>query len=153
LAGNYAMLFLGWELVGLCSYLLIGFWFTRDSAAGAAKKAFVVNRIGDFGMMVALMLVFAAFGSLSYSGIFDRAVEVLTPRVATAIGLLYLIAAPGKSAQIPLYVWLPVAREGPTPASALIPAATLVTAGVYLVARSAANFVLSPTAQVTVATI
>jgi NADH-quinone oxidoreductase subunit L len=153
LAGNYAMLFLGWELVGLCSYLLIGFWFTRDSAAGAAKKAFVVNRIGDFGMMVALMLVFAAFGTLSYAGIFDRAGEVLTTGVATAIGLLFLLAAAGKSAQIPLYVWLPDAMEGPTPVSALIHAATMVTAGVYLVARSAAIFELSPTAQVTVATI
>ncbi len=153
LAGNYAMLFLGWELVGLCSYLLIGFWFTRESAAGAAKKAFVVNRIGDFGMMVALMLVFAAFGTLSYTGVLDRAGEVLTTGTATAIGLLFLLAAAGKSAQIPLYVWLPDAMEGPTPVSALIHAATMVTAGVYLVARSAAIFELSTTAQVTVATI
>ncbi len=153
LAGNYAMLFLGWELVGLCSYLLIGFWFTRESAAGAAKKAFVVNRIGDFGMMVALMLVFAAFGTLSYTGVLDRAGEVLTTGTATAIGLLFLLGAAGKSAQIPLYVWLPDAMEGPTPVSALIHAATMVTAGVYLVARSAAIFELSTTAQVTVATI
>ena len=153
LAGNYAMLFLGWELVGLCSYLLVGFWFTRESAAGAAKKAFVVNRIGDFGMMVALMLVFAAFGTLSYTGVLDRASEVLSTGTATAIGLLFLLAAAGKSAQIPLYVWLPDAMEGPTPVSALIHAATMVTAGVYLVARSASIFELSPTAQVTVATI
>src|SRR5690554_3375661 len=136
LAGNYAMLFLGWELVGLCSYLLIGFWFTHDSAAGAVKKAFVVNRIGDFGMMVALMLVFAAFGTLSYAGIFDRAGEVLTTGVATAIGLLFLLAAAGKSAQIPLYVWLPDAMAGPTPVSALIHAATMVTSGIYLIVRS-----------------
>ncbi|MFO7299029.1 MAG: NADH-quinone oxidoreductase subunit L [Actinomycetes bacterium] len=153
LAGNYAMLFMGWELVGLCSYLLIGFWFTRESAAGAAKKAFVVNRIGDFGMMVALMLVFTAFGTLSYSGIFERAPEVLTTGTATAIGLLFLVGAAGKSAQIPLYVWLPDAMEGPTPVSALIHAATMVTAGVYLVSRSAAIFELAPAAQVTVATV
>jgi NADH-quinone oxidoreductase subunit L len=153
LAGNYAMLFLGWELVGLCSYLLIGFWFTRDSAAGAAKKAFVVNRIGDFGMMVGLLAVFGAFGTLSYAGIFDRAGDVLTTGTATAIGLLFLLGAAGKSAQIPLYVWLPDAMEGPTPVSALIHAATMVTAGVYLVARSAAIFELAPAAQVTVATI
>jgi NADH-quinone oxidoreductase subunit L len=152
LAGNYAMLFLGWELVGLCSYLLIGFWFTRESAAGAAKKAFIVNRIGDFGMMVGLMLVFATFGTLSYAGIFDRAGE-LTSGLATAIGLLFLLGAAGKSAQIPLYVWLPDAMEGPTPVSALIHAATMVTAGVYLVTRSAAIFEMSGAAQITVATV
>ena len=152
LAGNYGMLFLGWELVGLCSYLLIGFWFTREAAAGAAKKAFVVNRIGDFGLMVGLMLVFTTFGTLSYSGVFDRADE-LGAGLATAIGLLFLLGAAGKSAQIPLYVWLPDAMEGPTPVSALIHAATMVTAGVYLIARSAAIFEMSPTAQVTVATI
>ncbi|HEX6947892.1 MAG TPA: NADH-quinone oxidoreductase subunit L, partial [Acidimicrobiia bacterium] len=151
LAGNYAMLFLGWELVGLCSYLLIGFWFTRDSAAGAAKKAFVVNRIGDFGMMVALMLVFAAFGTLSYAGIFERAEEVLTTGVATTIGLLFLLAAAGKSAQIPLYVWLPDAMEGPTPVSALIHAATMVTAGVFMVARLSPMFEYAPVALAVVA--
>ena len=153
LAGNYAMLFLGWELVGLCSYLLIGFWFTRNSAAAAAKKAFVVNRIGDFGFMVGLMLVFTVFGTLSYAGIFERAGEELTTGMATAIGLLFLVGAAGKSAQIPLYVWLPDAMEGPTPVSALIHAATMVTAGVYLVARSAAIFELSVAAQTTVATV
>ncbi len=152
LAGNFAMLFLGWELVGLCSYLLIGFWFTRHSAAGAAKKAFVVNRIGDLGLMVGLMLVFATFGTLSYTGVLDRADELSTA-TATAIGLLFLLGAAGKSAQIPLYVWLPDAMEGPTPVSALIHAATMVTAGVYLVARSAAIFDLSEVAQVTVATV
>jgi NADH-quinone oxidoreductase subunit L len=153
LAGNYAMLFLGWELVGLCSYLLIGFWFNRASAAGAAKKAFVVNRIGDFGFMVGLMLVFASFGTLSYAGIFESASSELTTGMATAIGLLFLVGAAGKSAQIPLYVWLPDAMEGPTPVSALIHAATMVTAGVYLVARSAPIFALSPAAQITVATV
>ena len=152
LAGNYAMLFLGWELVGLCSYLLIGFWFTRPSAAGAAKKAFVVNRIGDLGLMVGLMLVFATFGTLSYAGVLDRAGD-LTTGTATAIGLLFLLGAAGKSAQIPLYIWLPDAMEGPTPVSALIHAATMVTAGVYLVTRSAAIFEMSAAAQVTVATI
>jgi NADH-quinone oxidoreductase subunit L len=153
LAGNYAMLFLGWELVGLCSYLLIGFWFTRPSAAAAAKKAFVVNRIGDLGFMVALMLVFTTFGTLSYSGIFERAGAELTTGLATAIGLLILVGAAGKSAQIPLYVWLPDAMEGPTPVSALIHAATMVTAGVYVIARSAPIYDLSPVAQTTVATI
>jgi NADH-quinone oxidoreductase subunit L len=153
LAGNYAMLFLGWELVGLCSFLLIGFWYTRKSASAAAKKAFIVNRIGDFGFMVGLMLVFTTFGTLSYSGIFERAGEELTAGLATAIGLLFLVGAAGKSAQIPLYVWLPDAMEGPTPVSALIHAATMVTAGVYLITRSAAIYDLSTVAQVTVATI
>ena len=147
------MLFLGWELVGLCSYLLIGFWFTKPTAAAAAKKAFVVNRIGDLGFMVALMLVFTTFGTLSYSGIFERAGAELTTGLATAIGLLILVGAAGKSAQIPLYVWLPDAMEGPTPVSALIHAATMVTAGVYVIARSAAIYDLSPVAQTTVATI
>lgn len=153
LAGNYAMLFLGWELVGLCSYLLIGFWFTRSSAAAAAKKAFVVNRIGDVGFMVGLMLVFTAFGTLSYAGVFERAPEVLSTGMATAIGLMILVGAAGKSAQVPLYVWLPDAMEGPTPVSALIHAATMVTAGVYVIARSAAIFELAPVASATVATV
>ena len=153
LAGNYAMLFLGWELVGLCSYLLIGFWFTKAAPPPAAKKAFVVNRIGDFGLMVGLMIVFTTFGTLSYSGIFDRAGAELSTGLATAVGLLFLVGAAGKSAQIPLYVWLPDAMEGPTPVSALIHAATMVTAGVYLIARSAAIYELSTVAQVTVGTI
>ncbi len=153
LAGNYAMLFLGWELVGLSSYLLIGFWYTRPSAAAAAKKAFIVNRIGDFGFMVALMLVFTAFGTLSFTGIFDRTGEVLGVGLATAIGLLMFVGAAGKSAQVPLYVWLPDAMEGPTPVSALIHAATMVTAGVYLITRSAAIFALAPIASTTVATV
>ncbi|HJQ78237.1 MAG TPA: NADH-quinone oxidoreductase subunit L [Acidimicrobiia bacterium] len=153
LAGNYAMLFLGWELVGLCSYLLVGFWYTRPAPPPAAKKAFVVNRIGDFAFMVGLMIVFTTFGTLSYSGIFERAPEELTAGLATVIGLLFLVGAAGKSAQIPLYVWLPDAMEGPTPVSALIHAATMVTAGVYLISRSAAIFELSTAAQVTVATV
>ncbi len=153
LAGNYAMLFLGWELVGLCSYLLIGFWFTKPSAAAAAKKAFVVNRIGDAGFMVGLMLVFATFGTLSFSGIFERAGDELTSGMATAIGLLFLVGAAGKSAQIPLYVWLPDAMEGPTPVSALIHAATMVTAGVYLIARSAPIYEFTPFASTVVASV
>ncbi len=153
LAGNYAMLFLGWELVGLCSYLLIGFWFTRPTAAAAAKKAFIVNRIGDVGFMVGLMLVFTTFGTLSYSGVFESAGSELSTGMATAIGLLFLVGAAGKSAQIPLYVWLPDAMEGPTPVSALIHAATMVTAGVYVIARSAPIYDLTLVAQVAVATI
>jgi NADH-quinone oxidoreductase subunit L len=153
LANNYAMLFLGWELVGLCSYLLIGFWYRRSAPPPAAKKAFVVNRIGDFGFMVGLMILFTSFGTLSYTGIFEKAGDVLTTGMATTIGLLFLVGAAGKSAQIPLYVWLPDAMEGPTPVSALIHAATMVTAGVYLIARSAAIYELSTAAQVTVATI
>ena len=153
LAGNYAMLFLGWELVGLCSYLLISFWYTRPSAAAAGKKAFIVNRIGDFGFMIGLMLVFVNFGTLSFDGIFERAGDVLTTGTATAIGLLFLVGAAGKSAQIPLYVWLPDAMEGPTPVSALIHAATMVTAGVYVVARSAAIFQEAPAAGMAVATV
>ncbi len=153
LAGNFAMLFMGWELVGLCSYLLISFWYTKPSAAAAGKKAFIVNRIGDFGFVIALMMVFTTFGTLSYSGVFDRAGDLLTEGAATAIGLLLLVGAAGKSAQVPLYVWLPDAMEGPTPVSALIHAATMVTAGVYVVARTSAIFELAPAASLTVATV
>ncbi len=153
LAGNFAMLFVGWELVGICSYLLISFWFTRPSAAMAGKKAFVVNRIGDFGFLIALMLIFSAFGTLSYSGVFDRAAEELSGWAPTLIGLMLATGAIGKSAQIPLYVWLPDAMEGPTPVSALIHAATMVTAGVYVIARSAPIFELTPVASGVVATV
>ena len=153
LAGNYAMLFVGWELVGLSSYLLIGFWYTRGSAAAAAKKAFVVNRIGDFGFLIGLMLVFVTFGTFSYAGVFEQVGSELTTGMATAIGLMFLIGAAGKSAQVPLYVWLPDAMEGPTPVSALIHAATMVTAGVYVVARSAPIFVEAPIASGAVAVI
>ena len=153
LAGNYAMLFVGWEMVGLCSYLLISFWFTRPSAASAGKKAFVVNRIGDFGFLIALMLIFSVFGTLSYAGVFDRAADELVGWAPTAIGLMLAAGAIGKSAQIPLYVWLPDAMEGPTPVSALIHAATMVTAGVYVIARSAPIFELAPVASGVVAAV
>ncbi|HEX2154464.1 MAG TPA: NADH-quinone oxidoreductase subunit L [Acidimicrobiia bacterium] len=153
LAGNYGMLFVGWELVGLCSYLLVGFWYTRPTAAAAAKKAFVVNRIGDFGFLIGLMVVFATFGTMSYTGIFERVGSELTTGAATAIGLLFLVGAAGKSAQVPLYVWLPDAMEGPTPVSALIHAATMVTAGVYVVARSAPIYAEAPIASGAVAVI
>jgi NADH-quinone oxidoreductase subunit L len=153
LAGNYGMLFVGWELVGLCSYLLVGFWYTRPSAAAAAKKAFVVNRIGDFGFLIGLMLVFTTFGTMSFAGVFDRVGSELTTGVATAIGLMFLIGAAGKSAQVPLYVWLPDAMEGPTPVSALIHAATMVTAGVYVIARSSPIFAEAPIASGAVAVI
>jgi len=151
LADNFAVLFVGWELVGLSSYLLISFWFERDTAAAAGKKAFVVNRIGDVGFIVALMVIFSVFGSLDYGTVFEGAHLQLTEATATAIGLLLLVGAAGKSAQLPLYVWLPDAMEGPTPVSALIHAATMVTAGVYMVARTGAIFDLAPVAAATVA--
>jgi NADH-quinone oxidoreductase subunit L len=153
LAGNFAVLFLGWELVGLCSYLLISFWFTRPVATAAGKKAFVVNRVGDFGFMVGLLAIFASFGTLSYRPIFEEAAGVLTAGTATAITLLLVMGAAGKSAQLPLYVWLPDAMEGPTPVSALIHAATMVTAGVYMVARTAPLFALAPLSGAVVATV
>ena len=153
LAGNFAMLFVGWELVGLCSYLLVGFWYTRPTASAAAKKAFIVNRIGDFGFLIGLMLVFTAFGTLSFAGVFERVGTELTTGVATAIGLMFLVGAAGKSAQVPLYVWLPDAMEGPTPVSALIHAATMVTAGVYIVARTSPIFAEAPIASGAVAVI
>ncbi|OFW66257.1 MAG: NADH-quinone oxidoreductase subunit L [Actinobacteria bacterium RBG_16_68_21] len=153
LADNFAMLFVGWELVGLCSYLLISFWFERETAAAAGKKAFIVNRVGDVGFIVALMVVFAHFGSFRFDTVFESAPEVLTTGTATAIGLLLLVGAAGKSAQLPLYVWLPDAMEGPTPVSALIHAATMVTAGVYMVARTGAIFGMAPIAAGTVAVV
>ncbi|HLF41187.1 MAG TPA: NADH-quinone oxidoreductase subunit L [Acidimicrobiia bacterium] len=135
LAGDYLLLFLGWEGVGLCSYLLISFWFERTSAAVAGKKAFVTNRVGDFGFMLAMFLIFAHFGTLEILPVLHDA-EHLAAGTATAIALLLFVGAAGKSAQGPLFVWLPDAMEGPTPVSALIHAATMVTAGVYLMARS-----------------
>ena len=157
LAKNYLLMFIGWEGVGLASYLLIGFWFTRDSAAAAGKKAFIVNRIGDFGFLIALFLMIQHFGSLDFSRVF-AAVQPLQPEIAgtgllTSIGLLLMVGAAGKSAQIPLYVWLPDAMEGPTPVSALIHAATMVTAGVYMVARSHVIFERAPGALTGVAVI
>ena len=138
LGANFAVLFVGWELVGLSSYLLISFWFEKPSAAAAGKKAFIVNRIGDFGFIIALMLIFATFGSLGFEYVFEHAHDLLDEggTTVTAITLLLLVGAAGKSAQLPLYVWLPDAMEGPTPVSALIHAATMVTAGVYMVART-----------------
>ncbi len=157
LAKNYLVMFIGWEGVGLASYLLIGYWFTKDSAAAAGKKAFIVNRIGDFGFLIALFLMIKHFGSLDFTHVFS-AVRSLPPETAgagllTAIGVLLMVGAAGKSAQIPLYVWLPDAMEGPTPVSALIHAATMVTAGVYMVARSHMIFERSPMALMVVAII
>jgi NADH-quinone oxidoreductase subunit L len=153
LGDNFGILFVGWELVGLSSYLLISFWFDKPSAAAAGKKAFVVNRIGDFGFLVALMMIFSTFGSLDFETVFEHAPGLLSRGAATAITLLLLVGAAGKSAQLPLYVWLPDAMEGPTPVSALIHAATMVTAGVYMTARSGALFELAPFSAATVATV
>ncbi len=153
LADNFGLMFVGWELVGLSSYLLISFWFSKPSAAAAGKKAFIVNRIGDWGFLVALMLIFAAFGTLDFGVVFGEASGLLSVGMATAITLLLFVGAIGKSAQIPLYIWLPDAMEGPTPVSALIHAATMVTAGVYMIARSAALFELAPTTLAIVATV
>ena len=153
LADNFLLLYVGWELVGLCSYLLIGFWFERPSAAEAGKKAFLVTRVGDFGFALGVMLIFATFGTLGYAQVFEQAPQVLTTSLATAITLLLFAGAAGKSAQIPLYVWLPDAMEGPTPVSALIHAATMVTAGVYMVARTHVLFELAPLSMTVVAVI
>jgi NADH-quinone oxidoreductase subunit L len=155
LAGNYLQMFIGWEGVGLASYLLIGFYFTRDSAASAGKKAFIVNRIGDFGFLIALFLMIKHFHSLDFGQVFSTVSPLPTEKVGfgllTSIGLLLMVGAAGKSAQIPLYVWLPDAMEGPTPVSALIHAATMVTAGVYMVARSHVIFDHAPNALTVVA--
>lgn len=146
LADNYLGLYAGWEGVGLASYLLIGFWSHKPSAAAAAKKAFVVNRVGDMGLAIALMIMFATIGSISFAGVFSAA-PALSETTLTAIGLLLLLGACGKSAQVPLQSWLGDAMEGPTPVSALIHAATMVTAGVYLIVRSGPIFDLAPGAQ------
>jgi len=155
-AANYLMMLVGWEGVGLCSYLLIGFWFEKgqdgSANAKAAKKAFVVNRIGDFGLLIALFFIFWAFGTLNFTEVFAKAPEVTKamPAVIVAVTFFMLLGVTGKSAQLPLYVWLPDAMAGPTPVSALIHAATMVTAGVYLVARSSPLFNLVPDAQAVV---
>jgi NADH-quinone oxidoreductase subunit L len=149
LADNYLVLFVGWEGVGLASYLLIGFWQERPSAATAAKKAFVVNRVGDLGMSIAIMLMLYAFSSSSFTDVNAGVGELSTP-LATTLGLLLLLGACGKSAQVPLQSWLLDAMEGPTPVSALIHAATMVTAGVYLIVRSHAIFTAAPAASVAV---
>jgi NADH-quinone oxidoreductase subunit L len=152
LGASYPVLFVGWEGVGLCSYLLIGFWFTDKANADAGKKAFIVNRIGDFGFLIAMFLMFANFGALDFLGVAAAAPGAgFNSALITTICLFLFLGCAGKSAQIPLYVWLPDAMAGPTPVSALIHAATMVTAGVYLIARSAFLFSLAPVAQLTVA--
>ncbi len=156
LAQNYLLLFVGWEGVGLCSYLLIGFYFSEQFATTAGNKAFIVNRIGDFGFTLALYLIFRQFGSLDFSKVFDSAKGLPVEAsigIVTTITLLLLVGAAGKSAQIPLYVWLPDAMAGPTPVSALIHAATMVTAGVYMTARSATLFLKAPISMDTIAVI
>jgi NADH-quinone oxidoreductase subunit L len=156
MAANYLLMFVGWEGVGLCSYLLIGFYFLKKSASDAGKKAFIVNRIGDFGFMLAMLAMVVQFGSLDFQTVFHGAGPMSAERgvgVLTTVCLLLLLGAAGKSAQIPLYVWLPDAMEGPTPVSALIHAATMVTAGVYMVARSAVLYLRAPIALDAVAMI
>lgn len=150
MGGNYVIMFMGWEGVGLCSYLLIGFWFKNDSYNNAAKKAFIMNRIGDLGFILGIFWLIHAFGTTSYSNLFDPVTgihSIITTKgstVLTGISLLLFVGAMGKSAQIPLYTWLPDAMAGPTPVSALIHAATMVTAGIYMVARSNIIYTLAP---------
>ena len=158
LAANYLLMFVGWEGVGLCSYLLIGFFFLKQSATNAGNKAFWVNRIGDYGFLLGLLLIFRTFGSLDFATVLPRAAAMPADPAGqigtlTVIALLLFVGATGKSAQLPLYVWLPDAMEGPTPVSALIHAATMVTAGVYMVARSHTIFINAPTAMQVVAII
>lgn len=145
LGSNYVILFIGWEGVGLCSYLLIGFWFTNASYASAAKKAFVMNRIGDLGFLIAIFLIFSTFGSVEFAKIFPQAATMVSGNgTLILITALLFVGATGKSAQIPLFTWLPDAMAGPTPVSALIHAATMVTAGIYMIARSNILFTLAP---------
>ncbi len=153
LADNFLLMFVGWEGVGLCSYLLIGFWFEKKSASDAGKKAFIVNRIGDFGFLLAVFIIFWNVGSLDFMTVAEKAPQVFAfgGALVTAACLLLFVGATGKSAQIPLFVWLPDAMEGPTPVSALIHAATMVTAGVYMIARSSALYILAPDALMVVA--
>ena len=154
LGASYPVLFVGWEGVGLCSYLLIGFWFSDKANADAGKKAFIVNRIGDFGFLIAMFLLFANVGTLDFTGAAASASSLgYDSALITTICLFFFLGCVGKSAQLPLYVWLPDAMAGPTPVSALIHAATMVTAGVYLIARSGFLFAMSPTACITVAVV
>ncbi len=155
LGASFPVMFVGWEGVGLCSYLLIGFWFRDREKADAGKKAFIVNRIGDFGFLVAMFLVFTVFGTLAFAEVLPEAPELLEygGATVTAITLFLFLGAAGKSAQIPLHVWLPDAMAGPTPVSALIHAATMVTAGVYMVARTSVLFALAPVGGAVVATV
>jgi len=151
LGGNYPLLFIGWEGVGLCSYLLIGFWFSEKANADAGKKAFIVNRIGDFGFLIAMFMIFANMHTLDFTGVREGAASLpFGGTLVTAICLFLFLGCAGKSAQIPLYTWLPDAMAGPTPVSALIHAATMVTAGVYLIARSSMLFSIAPVAQIVV---
>lgn len=154
-ANNFLLMFVGWEGVGLCSYLLIGYYYEKQSASDAGKKAFVVNRVGDFGFLIGMFLIFVTFGTLNYTDVFTAAPGKLTEggTLVTAITLLLFVGATGKSAQIPLYTWLPDAMEGPTPVSALIHAATMVTAGVYMVTRCSVLFALAPVSMTVVAII
>ncbi|WP_316840764.1 NADH-quinone oxidoreductase subunit L [Pedobacter gandavensis] len=148
LGSNYIVMFIGWEGVGLCSYLLIGFWYTNSSYASAAKKAFIMNRIGDLGFLLGVFFIFTTFGTVEFSKIFPQAANMLPGNGSIAlIALLLFIGACGKSAQLPLFTWLPDAMAGPTPVSALIHAATMVTAGVYMIARSNVLFDLAPMIQ------
>jgi len=151
LGASFPVMFVGWEGVGLCSYLLIGFWFNERINADAGKKAFIVNRIGDVGFLIAMLLIFQHVGALGFGEVFAKAPTALTGSAATAIALFLFLGCTGKSAQIPLYTWLPDAMQGPTPVSALIHAATMVTAGVYLVARCGVLFAMSPVASAAVA--
>src|SRR5579884_2156494 len=153
-ADNFLFLLVGWGLVGLASYLLIGFWYQRRAPVAAARKAFVINVIGDFGLMLAIFLLFVNYGSLNYQDVFGKIGNVPAgSATAVAIALLLFVACAAKSAQLPLYMWLPDAMEGPTPVSALIHAATMVTAGVYLVARAHPLFELAPGVLYTVGAI
>src|ERR1700676_3777745 len=150
LGANFVILFIGWEGVGLCSYLLIGYWFKNLDYGNAAKKAFIMNRIGDFGFLIALFAIISHFGSVSFDEVFKQAPAASTGFI-TAVTLLLFVGATGKSAQIPLYTWLPDAMAGPTPVSALIHAATMVTAGIYMIARSHVLYNLAPVSQTVVA--
>jgi NADH-quinone oxidoreductase subunit L len=155
LGSNYVIMFIGWEGVGLCSYLLIGFWFKNQSYNDAAKKAFIMNRVGDLGFLLAIFLIFVTFGSVEFTDVFAKATstfEIGDP-IITAIALLLFVGAMGKSAQLPLYTWLPDAMAGPTPVSALIHAATMVTAGIYMIARSNILYTLSPVTSSIVAVV
>jgi NADH-quinone oxidoreductase subunit L len=159
MGGNYVIMFMGWEGVGLCSYLLIGFWFKNNSFNNAAKKAFIMNRIGDFGFIIGIFWLINAFGTTSYHNLFDAQTGILSiiteknSTILTGISLLLFVGAMGKSAQIPLYTWLPDAMAGPTPVSALIHAATMVTAGIYMIARSNIIYSMSPSTMTFVAII
>ncbi len=153
LGDNYLLMFVGWEGVGLCSYLLIGFWYDKKTASDAGEKAFVVNRIGDAGFIIGVLFILLNFHSVTYADVFPFVHQVLSPETATIIGLALFLGAMGKSAQFPLYIWLTDAMEGPTPVSSLIHAATMVTAGVYMVARSNAIYDMSPIAMEVVASV